>query len=349
MKDKNPILVAGPCSVESREQLLSVVESLLSVPQVNLVRCGVWKPRTRPGGFEGLGEEALRWIAELRSVERFAKVRFACEVARPDHVQLALRYGVDAVWVGARTTANPFLVQELAEALRGSDISVMVKNPPSPDVNLWIGAIERFSETGLPEVVAVHRGFNVYKHTCYRNAPLWEVPIELRRAMPQVPIICDPSHIAGRKEPLQQLSQTALDLGFDGLMLEVHPSPSSALTDADQQLTPAEFASLLESLVWRTTDDRLADEELRLLRSQIDRVDEQILQMLAERLAVSKKIASVKERGNMAVFQPKRWDWVLQQRMELASQMGLDAEFVKELFEKIHTESVRTQQEILNG
>ncbi len=349
MSEKKTFVIAGPCSVESREQLFSIVNTLSAIPQVGMIRCGVWKPRTRPGGFEGLGEEALRWIRELRADHGFDHVRFACEVARPEHVSMALKYGVDAVWVGARTTANPFLVQELAEALSGSRVAVMVKNAPNPDVKLWMGAIERFLKVGIADVRAVHRGFDVYKNSGYRNAPLWEAPIELRRAMPQVPIICDPSHIAGRKEPLQQLSQTALDLGFDGLMLEVHPSPSTALTDADQQLCPSDFEVLLRSLVLRSTDELVADEELRVLRGKIDQIDEQLLQLLVERLNVSSQIADVKERCNMAVFQPKRWDWVLQQRQELASQMGLDSEFVKEIFEKIHAESVRTQQEILNG
>ena len=345
MKVKEPFVVAGPCSVESREQLFSIVESLQQFSKVSMFRCGVWKPRTRPGGFEGLGEEALQWMCELKSEERYKGVRFACEVARPEHIVLALKYGVQAVWIGARTTANPFMVQELAEALRGSEISVMVKNAPSPDVKLWMGAIERFLNEGITNVWAIHRGFDLYKNSGYRNAPLWEVPIELRRAMPEIPIICDPSHIAGRREPLQQLSQTALDLGFDGLMMEVHPQPSVALTDSYQQLHPDDFKLLLNSLVLRSTEDIVIDEELRLLRGQIDQIDDQLLHLLEERLSVSMKIADVKERSNMAVFQPKRWDWVLTQRLELASQLGLDSDFVKEIFEKIHAESVRTQQE----
>lgn len=345
MNVKEPFVVAGPCSVESRDQLVSIVESLQQISQVSMIRCGVWKPRTRPGGFEGLGEEALRWMSELRTESEYKDVRFACEVARPEHVELALKYGVHAVWIGARTTANPFMVQELAEILRGSELVVMVKNAPSPDVKLWMGAIERMQKAGVTSVCAVHRGFYVFKNSGYRNTPLWEVPIELRRVMPEVPIICDPSHIAGRREPLQQLSQTALDLGFDGLMLEVHPKPSAALTDSYQQLDPGDFKLLLNSLVIRSTEEVVTDEELRLLRGQIDQIDEQLLQMLVERLRVSMKIADVKERCNMAVFQPKRWDWVLKQRMEMASQLGLDTDFVKEIFEKIHAESVRTQQE----
>lgn len=348
MNVKEPFVVAGPCSVESRDQLVSIVESLQQISQVSMIRCGVWKPRTRPGGFEGLGEEALRWMSELRTESKYKDVRFACEVARPEHVELALKYGVHAVWIGARTTANPFMVQELAEILRGSELVVMVKNAPSPDVKLWMGAIERMQKAGVTSVCAVHRGFDVFKNSGYRNTPLWEVPIELRRVMPEVPIICDPSHIAGRREPLQQLSQTALDLGFDGLMLEVHPCPASALTDGNQQLPPRDFEALLNGLVWRRHDENVADEKLRVLREQIDRLDEQLLRVLVDRLQVSCQIAEVKQQSNMTVFQPKRWDWVLQQRMELAERLGLDSDFVKELFEKIHTESVRTQQESIN-
>ena len=222
--------------MESHKQLAGVVQALEHVPQVQLVRCGVWKPRTHPGGFEGMGEQALRWISELKA-ER-PTLRFCCEVARPEHVELAMRYGLDAVWIGARTTANPFLVQEVTEALRGIGICVMVKNAPSPDVQLWIGALERCRQVGLTELVAIHRGFDLYKNGDYRNRPLWEVPIELRRLEPELPILCDPSHIAGRRELVASLAQTAMNLGLDGLMVEVHTHPDQALTDAGQQITP---------------------------------------------------------------------------------------------------------------
>lgn len=342
-----PIIIAGPCSVESIPQLRSVVESLVAIPQVSMIRCGVWKPRTRPGGFEGLGEKALSMIRQLRD-ELGLSVPFACEVARPKHVDLALKYGMDSLWVGARTTANPFMVQELSEALRGTQIQMMVKNPPSPDVKLWVGAIERFCQVGLSNVWAVHRGFDVMQNSGCRNNPLWEVPIEFRRLMPQVPLICDPSHIAGRREPLQSLSQLALNMGFDGLMIEVHSNPDEALTDAEQQITPQELLRLLEALVLRCTDSRLADRELQVLRSQIDALDAQLLRVLAQRLAVSAQIAQVKQQDNLAVFQPKRWESLLHQRLESAEQLGLEPEFIKRLFETIHAESVRVQQEIIS-
>lgn len=349
-----PYIVAGPCSAESAEQMRAVCLALARMPEVSMVRCGVWKPRTRPGGFEGHGELALQWIAALRAdveAERQAQglqsVGFCCEVARPEHVELAVRYGMEAVWLGARTTANPFMVQEVAEALRGTDMTVMVKNAPNPDVRLWMGALERCRQAGVKSLMAVHRGFDVFRNEGYRNSPLWEVPIELRRLMPDVPLLCDPSHIAGRPEPIGALSQTALDLGFEGLMIEVHPCPREALTDGGQQLTPDELVGLLAGLVVRSTDSVVADEELRLLREQIDQIDMEVLQMLAERFKVSERIAQVKREANLAVFQPKRWDAVLNGCIEKGMELGLGADFVKGVFERIHAESVRLQERTL--
>lgn len=342
MNQKKPILIAGPCSVESREQLHDVVRSLAAMPEVTMIRCGVWKPRTRPGGFEGLGEQALEWMSHEQALP------FCCEVILPDHVEAALRHGISTVWIGARTTANPFMVQEITEALRGTAVQVLVKNAPSPDVKLWIGAIERFRKAGIADVAAVHRGFDVFRNAGYRNNPIWEIPIELRRSMPDIPILCDPSHIAGRREPLLNLSQTALDLGFDGLMIEVHPQPDNALTDALQQLSPTAFRQMVDRLVVRQTDSRIADQELRLLREQIDHLDNQILQLLAARFEVAQQIAHIKARENLTVFQPKRWEAVLSQRLAAAHELGLSPDFVKHLYEAIHAESVRVQEEITN-
>lgn len=332
----------------------AVCLALARMPEVSMVRCGVWKPRTRPGGFEGHGELALQWIAALRAeveAERQAQglqsVGFCCEVARPEHVELAVRYGMEAVWLGARTTANPFMVQEVAEALRGMDVTVMVKNAPNPDVRLWMGALERCRQAGVKSLMAVHRGFDVFRNEGYRNSPLWEVPIELRRLMPDVPLLCDPSHIAGRREPIAALSQTALDLGFEGLMIETHPCPERALTDCEQQLTPAQLAEMLRGLVVRSTDSVVADEELRLLREQIDQIDGEVLRLLSARSKVAERIARVKREGNLAVFQPKRWDAVLHDRMEQGQEQGLSEEFVKGIFERIHAESVRVQEKTI--
>lgn len=340
MNPKKPILIAGPCSVESREQLHLVVQSLAAMPEVTMIRCGVWKPRTRPGGFEGLGEQALAWMSHEDALP------FCCEVILPEHVEAALRHGIKTLWIGARTTANPFMVQEITEALRGTDVQILVKNAPSPDVKLWIGAIERCRKVGLTQVTAVHRGFDVFRNAGYRNNPIWEIPIELRRSMPDIPILCDPSHIAGRRDPILNLSQTALDLGFDGLMVEVHPEPDSALTDVAQQLSPADFRLMVDRLVVRQTDSRIADEELRLLREQIDHLDNQILQLLAARLEVAQQIAHIKARENLAIFQPKRWETVLIQRLAASQELGLSPCFVKQLYEAIHAESVRVQEEI---
>lgn len=335
--------MAGPCSVESRNQLSETVDALGKIPQVQMVRCGVWKPRTHPGGFEGLGEEALRWMTELK--ETMPDVRFCCEVARPEHVELALKYGVDAFWIGARTTANPFMVQEVTEALRGTGVTMMIKNAPSPDVDLWIGAIERCHKVGLDNIMAVHRGFDMLHNQGYRNTPLWEIPIELRRRMPELPILSDPSHIAGRRELIGELSQTALDMGFDGLMVEVHPAPEEALTDGRQQITFKALEELLSRLVVRQTAEATADVRLGLLRNEIDRLDRQLLELCAERFGVVRQIAEVKREKNMAVFQPKRWDRLLQEHLEEGEKLGLSKEFVKEVFEKIHAESIRKQRE----
>ena len=339
-----PIIIAGPCSIESLDQLRTVTTLLvnqLSTSHELWIRGGVWKPRTRPGGFEGQGEEALHWMAQLK--KEMPAARFCCEVATPEHVELCLRYSVDAVWIGSRTTGNPFSVDEVCSALKGSTLPVMVKNPMTPDVKLWLGAIERVMQAGTSKVSAVHRGFTPYHNTLYRNNPLWEVPIELRRLMPDLPLLCDPSHIGGQSDYIGPLMQTAMDLHFDGLMVEVHPQPSSALTDASQQLTPAAFFALLDRL--KLHQDCSVPRELILLRQQIDLVDSQIMEALGNRLRLAKRIAQVKADNNMAVFQPKRWEEVLAHKMHLAQDAGIDPQFVKEIYEKIHSESVKVQLE----
>lgn len=342
--DRRPFVVAGPCSVESEQQLSEVVAALQSIPEVAMVRCGVWKPRTRPGGFEGLGEQALQWIAGFRQHHPECRLPFCCEVATPEHAQLSLRYGMDALWIGARTTANPFMVQELATALRDTHIPLMVKNPPNPDVKLWLGAVERLRQAGCTEVCVIHRGFDIYKHDGYRNSPLWELPIELRRLMPDLPVFCDPSHIAGCTSLLLPISQTALDLGFDGLMIECHPNPSVALTDASQQVDPRQLSHLLAQIQVRHVETEQCDETLHLLREQIDALDTQLLHLLSDRQDISRQIAQIKATANMAVLQPKRWNSLLVQRINMARQLGLDEDYVKSLFEKIHTESIRQQE-----
>ena len=337
-----PILIAGPCSVESREGLQKVTASLLALPEAQrplLIRGGVWKPRTRPGGFEGLGEEALQWMADLRKEHPTA--RLCCEVARPSHVELCLRYGVDAVWIGSRTTGDPFSVGEICRALDSTTLAVMVKNPLTPDVNLWLGALERVQQAGITDIAAVHRGFFTYNNMGYRNNPLWEVPIELKRLLPDMPLLCDPSHIGGDRTLLPQLMQTALDLHFDGLMVEVHHDPSQALTDAAQQLTPDELHTILSTL--HSHHEPEPPDTLKLLRQQIDAIDAQLIRLLGERLDVARRIADVKAENNMPVFQPKRWEEVLQRKMQIAAEAGINPQFIKSIYEKIHSESIRVQ------
>lgn len=334
-------MIAGPCSVESREQLRQVAEAMANTPQVSMIRAGVWKPRTRPGGFDGIGEPALQWMREL--TEEYG-VRFCCEVARSEHVELCHHYGIGEVWLGARTTANPFMVDELCAALRGSAMRVMVKNPLNPDVRLWLGAIERLKQSGIEVSAAVHRGFSMYDNHGYRNEPLWEVPMELHRQMPEVPLLCDPSHIAGRADLVAEVAHAAMLLDFDGLMVEVHPSPADALTDAQQQLTPNELHTLLEQL--QSSPERNATDatgNVALLRKKIDEVDRELLLTLSKRMALSRQMAEVKRSQQMSVYQPKRWDELLLDRMKQATDMGLEPAFIKELFEKIHGESVRIQ------
>jgi chorismate mutase len=316
-----------------------------------MIRAGVWKPRTRPGGFEGLGEPALRWMKEIADsgmrMSDGSPVRFCCEVARTEHVELCLHYGIDTVWLGARTTANPFMVGEIGDALRGSGLKVMVKNPVCPDVRLWIGAIERLQQVGIEQIAAVHRGFSMYNNHGYRNAPLWEVAMELRHERPELPILCDPSHMGGRADLVGPLARAAHQLDYDGLMVEVHPHPAEALTDAAQQITPQALADVIAH--WATTPYPTSVAEaaraLEPLRSKIDDIDNDLISLLTQRMAVSKRIASVKRDAHMPVYQQARWADMMNDRLHQATALGLEADFMKELLEKIHAESVRLQME----
>lgn len=341
-------LVAGPCAAESESQLRDTCEALMASSSVCLLRCGVWKPRTRPGGFEGAGEEALKWISALK--RDHPGWRFATEVATTTHVELALRYGMDALWLGARTTANPFLVSEIARALRGAAVPVMVKNPVNPDVKLWMGAVERLQQAGLQDLCAVHRGFSraAAPPREYRNDPLWEVPIELRRAMPQLPLLCDPSHLGGRRDLIGTLSQTALNLDFDGLMIECHIRPDRALTDARQQLAPKDLFAMLQGLIHPHRTDCAEEDipkELTVLREQMNIVDDELLHLVERRLAISRQIADVKARNGMTIYQPRQWNRKLRHSLEKALELGLDETFVKELFERLHMASIKKQSE----
>ena len=337
-----PRVIAGPCSAESREQLLETAAGLSGIG-IKVFRAGLWKPRSRPGSFEGIGTKGLAWLQEVK--ERFA-MKVCTEVASAKHVEECLKNGIDMLWLGARTTANPFLVQEIAEALSGSGIPILVKNPVNPELPLWIGAIERLNREGITKLAAVHRGVSSSEKIPYRNAPQWNMAVELRTRCPNLPVFADPSHIAGDKAYLRELSQRAMDLGFDGLMIESHYKPSCALSDASQQLSPQELKALLESITIRdvfSPDERFC-KELEQLRAQLDVIDEDLVADLASRMELSAKIGAMKKAHNVAIIQAGRWEKMLAKISDLAVKYNLDPGFVKEIFCAIHEASVEEQQ-----
>ncbi len=339
---KEPFVIAGPCSAESREQLLATAEGLAGLP-ISLLRAGIWKPRTRPNSFEGVGAPGLAWLKEAGEV---AGVPVTTEVASPQHVEEALNAGIDVLWVGARTTVNPFSVQAIADALKGVDIPVLVKNPINPDIELWIGALERLNQAGLTKLGAIHRGFSSYDQSKYRNRPTWRIPIELRRRIPHLPIICDPSHISGNRVLLFGVAQKALDLTFDGLMIESHVNPDAALSDAKQQVTPAELGRLMAKLEVKrlSSDDDAYKARIDDLRRQIDALDVQAIELLAQRMNIAKEIGFYKKINNIAIFQPERWKETISSRVESGKSKGLSEEFVMRVYQLIHEESIRHQE-----
>lgn len=339
---RRPLVIAGPCSAETEEQVLAAARAL-AAQEVKIFRAGIWKPRTKPGGFEGVGVEGLRW---LQRVKAETGMYVSTEVATERHVFEALKAGVDLLWIGARTSANPFAMQELAGALRGVDIPVLVKNPVNPDLELWIGAVERIYNAGLHRIGVIHRGFSSYDKKLYRNLPQWHIPIELRRRLPELPIICDPSHIGGKRELIAPLSQQAMDLGFDGLIVESHCNPDCAWSDKDQQVTPDVLHYILNMLVIRETQQ--TTESLTELRCQIDEFDNQLLELLAKRMRVSREIGQYKKEHGMQVLQTARYDEILSKRIAQAQEMGMDGEFMQQVLQAIHEESVRQQMEVLN-
>ncbi len=339
---RRPIVIAGPCSAETEEQVVGTARAL-AAEGIGIYRAGLWKPRTKPGGFEGVGAEALPW---LRRVKAETGMYVATEVATQEHVTAALAGGVDLLWLGARTTANPFAVQEIADALRGHDIPVLVKNPVSPDLELWIGALERLYNAGVRRLGAIHRGFASIDKSLYRNHPMWAIPIELHRRLPQLPIFCDPSHIGGKRELVAPLSQQAMDLGFDGLIVETHCAPDSAWSDKAQQVTPDALAYIIRNLIIREMNT--STESLNELRAQIDRLDDQLLDLLVRRMRVSRDIGRYKKEHAMPVLQARRYEELLEHRAGQAVQLGMEREFMRTVLQAIHEESVRQQMEILN-
>ncbi|MFD1256114.1 chorismate mutase [Mucilaginibacter terrae] len=342
-----PLLIAGPCSAETEEQLVATAHLLAATGKVTALRAGIWKPRTRPGEFEGIGSIGLEWLKRAKAETGLPT---AVEVATAKHVEEALKGGVDILWIGARSTANPFTVQEIADALKGVDIPVMIKNPVNPDLSLWIGALERVNNAGITKLAAIHRGFSSYEKTAFRNEPMWDLAINLKTHAPELPIICDPSHISGNRELIPYVSQKALDMDMQGLMIESHIDPSVAWTDAKQQVTPAALSELIDRLALRRPEvvnsqvkDALAD-----LRNGIDKIDDLVIAKLAERMKIVEQIGNYKKDNGITILQVNRWDEILQKRTNYGKALNLNPEFTEKLLELIHGESIRKQTEIMN-
>lgn len=343
---KKPFLIAGPCSAESEEQLRSSVMPILN--KVDYVRAGIWKPRTRPGNFEGVGEKGLVWINTLKKEMPF---HFATEVGTPEHVELALKHQVDLVWIGARTTVNPFLVSELAEVLRGTDLPVLIKNPIHPELALWKGAIERFAKNNVRGLGAIHRGFHSYQKSLYRNIPLWQIPLDLKSEFPELPLLCDPSHIGGDRQMISKISQKALNLAYDGLMIETHYAPDQALSDAQQQVSPQQLLKILDHLTYRRpglTEETFLN-QLEIIREQIDQADLELLQALAKRMDLVAHIGEIKKEHNVAIFQISRWKEIFKSRLEMGKEFKLDESFIMEMLRLLHQQSVKKQTEIFDN
>lgn len=340
---KRPVVIAGPCSAETEEQVMETAKDLAK-NGVRIFRAGIWKPRTKPGGFEGVGSVGLTWLQE---VKKETGMLVATEVANKQHVEEALNAGVDVLWIGARTSANPFAMQEIADSLVGADVPVLVKNPVNPDLELWIGAMQRIYNAGIRQIGAIHRGFSAYGKHLYRNMPQWHIPIELRRRMPELTLICDPSHIGGKRELVAPLSQQAMDMGFDGLIVESHCDPDSAWSDKSQQVTPEVLNFILNMLVVRDTTQ--TTESLTLLRQQIDQIDNDLLEALSKRMRISREIGQYKKEHSMPVVQTGRYDDILNSRAAAAEELGMNGDFMKTVYQAIHEESVRQQIEVLNN
>lgn len=346
---KRPLVIAGPCSAESREQLLATCEALAREGCVDLFRAGIWKPRTLPGGFEGAGEEGLKWLSEAKAR---TGIPISTEVASARHVECALKYGVDVLWIGARTTVNPFLVQEIADAVAHSEVPVMIKNPMNPDVALWSGAVARLEQAGVDpsRIGLIHRGFSTGMHWRYRNDPMWHLVFDMQRRHPELPMLCDPSHICGCREWLSEVAQRAADLNFDGLIIESHCSPERALSDARQQVTPSDLGALVRSITWRSARSQ-NEEYLRLLarcRSEIDQLDAEIFDLLSRRMQVSDRIGDIKRQNDVVILQHGRWQEVVERILSRSEELQLSSEFLRRVLEAIHSESIDHQNKRMN-
>ena len=346
-KLNHPLVIAGPCSAETEDQVLKIAHELKN-SDVSIFRAGIWKPRTRPGMFEGVGAIGLKW---LQKVKEETGLLITTEVANSNHVKLALDHDVDILWIGARSTVSPFIIQEIADALEGTDKIVLVKNPVNPDLALWLGGIERLYSANIKKLGVIHRGFSTYEKTNYRNNPEWQLPIELQNRFPDLPLICDPSHIAGRRDILQDISQTALDLNFDGLMIETHTNPDKAWSDAAQQITPKVLIKMMEDLKMRKITNEELDykNSLNTLRTQIDVIDHGLLDNLGKRMKVAIEIGNLKKKKNVAVLQTKRWNEILGKMILDGEKKGLSEEFILRMFKAIHQESINHQKRVING
>jgi 3-deoxy-7-phosphoheptulonate synthase len=343
-----PFLISGPCSAETEEQVMETAKQLAELNKVSVFRSGIWKPRTRPNSFEGIGIEGLKW---LKNVKQETGLMVGTEVANERHVYEALKYDIDMLWIGARTSVSPITVQEISNALNGVDVIVLVKNPVNPELELWIGAIERIAKAGIKRLGAIHRGFSTYEKTSYRNQPNWQLPIELRRRIPDIPMICDPSHIAGSREYIHEISQKALDLNYDGLMIESHIDPDNALSDAQQQLTPNDLKELLSRLILRspsTSDPRLLD-VLGELRQQIDIFDDHLIDLIEQRMKVAETIGQYKKDNNITILQSVRWNEIIKRVLKRGAAKGLSSEMIDAVFKAIHQESINHQMRIMNN
>lgn len=342
-----PIIISGPCSAETENQMIMTAKQLAATGKVNALRAGIWKPRTRPGQFEGAGKEGLDWLVRAKQE---TGLPITTEVATPEHVELCLKAGVDILWIGARTTVNPFSVQSIADALKGVDIPVMVKNPVNPDLELWIGALERLNKAGITKLAAIHRGFSSSEKGPFRNAPMWNMAIDLKTRIPELDIICDPSHISGTRDLIPLISQKALDMDMAGLMIESHIHPDAAWSDARQQVTPAVLGNIIENLVVRTasSSNKSFKDTLTILREQIDHLDDEIMQKLASRMKISEQIGQYKKENNVTILQVTRWEEIVETRIALGRAMGLSREFTNELLKLIHNESIQVQTRVMN-
>lgn len=342
---KNNLVIAGPCSAENEEQVLKTAQELKNTGKVDILRAGVWKPRTNPGGFEGAGVKGLSWLLKAKQLTGLPT---AVEVANSKHVEDSISFDTDVLWIGARTTVNPFSIQNIADALKGTNQTILIKNPVNPDIKLWIGAIERLQKAGIENIGLIHRGFSSYGNTEYRNAPLWQIPIEMKRLFPDLPMICDPSHICGKRDNLLEISQKSIDLAYSGLIIESHCDPTIALTDKDQQVTPSDLVKILDELTIKTTSTEKQKfvEELNHLRSQIDCYDDELLTLIANRMSVAKKIGEIKLQNDVTVLQSSRWNEILERTVKKADKLDLGKTFITSYMEALHIESIRIQDSL---